>query len=77
MVNVIICNFEKETIMDCKVNHLNGEANERSNKVDSLNSDRFSAMANEGQISSKTNLSKPSDDAIWDAKDWVDNGSQL
>lgn len=51
--------------------------NERSHSKKTHLSSVTEAWANQEQMTDEANVSIPSDDAVWDGKDWVDNGSKL
>lgn len=60
-----------------KKDHLQGKSNKRLDTVKPTNSEGTAAWQN-SETNYKVDLvNKPSIDRVMDAKDWVDNGSQL
>lgn len=53
------------------------DSNERIHSIKKKRSSATEAWANQAEMTSNANVSIPSDDAISEAKDWVDNGSKL
>lgn len=56
---------------------LKGENNKRLNNKDRLYNEETAAWTNISRMVDKDNVSVPDDDAVDEAKDWVDNGSRL
>lgn len=63
--------------MNLKNLTLDGKNNKRIKKYYQLESEQTAAWTNAVSKDAKTNVSLPSNTAVNDAKDWVDNGSRL
>lgn len=56
---------------------LDGKHNKRIDKVDELENEGTAAWTETDKTAPRTNVSIPSQDAVLQAKDWVDDGSRL
>lgn len=63
--------------MEWKSHALEGENNKRINNSDQLSSNQTEAIANTSWREPDSKVSIPGYDDVLNAKDWVDNGSQL
>lgn len=56
---------------------LYGNLNKRIDKLYELESEANAAWTNTAKTAPKTNIPIPSEEAVVNAKEWVDNGSRL
>lgn len=56
---------------------LDGNHNRRIDKLYELECEAAAAWTNTAKTAPKTNVSIPKEDAVINAKEWVDNGSRL
>lgn len=65
------------TMNDAKSHALNGAFNRRINKVTKSDNESTAAWIGTEHHTPEAKVSIPSTSAVTDAKEWVDNGSQL
>ncbi len=81
---ITVCAANEGSRMEINMENLNNNqihgihnGNKRINKKYRLESEETAAWTNAVSKAPKTNVSIPSNDAVDNAKDWVDNGSRL
>lgn len=60
-----------------KTRALHGQENGRLDKTVSLNRETTAARTEAGGQTPHSRVNIPDTDAVWNAKEWVDNGSRL